>query len=51
MALAERGIKGIRKRFVFVPVQRKLQARPRGREDAPIKVTGVVVIPFRGSNL
>ena len=35
-ALAERGIKAIRKRFVFVPVQRKLQTRSGG-EGMPIE--------------
>ena len=59
-ALAKKGIKGMskkEKRLVFVPVQGKLQARPRGGVgggggwDAHIKATGVIVVPFRGSNL
>ena len=36
MALAERGIKGIRKRFVFVPLQGKLHTRSGG-EGMPIE--------------
>ena len=57
-ALAERGINGMSKRLVFVPVQGNLQARPQGGGgggwggwDAHIKASGVIVVPFRGSNL
>ena len=53
-ALANRGIKGMTTsddRFVFVAVQGKSQARPGGGGGAHIKATGVIVVPFRGSNL
>ena len=52
-ALANRGMERMSmsdKRFVFVPVQEKSQARPGGG-DAHIKAAGVIVVSFRGSNL
>ena len=49
--IAERGSKGMEsKRFVFLPVQGKLQARPSRGEDAHIKAMEVIVVPSRGTN-
>ena len=53
-ALARRGINGMKeknKRFVFVLIKGKSQARPRGGGHAQIKATQVIVVPFWGSNL
>ena len=45
-------IKRMSKRFVFVLVQRKSQARlGGGGRDAHVKATGLMVVPCRGSNL
>ena len=54
-AVANKGIKRMKKmnkRFVFVLVKGKSQARPRWGGDAHIKAMGVIIVPFRGgSNL
>jgi len=51
-ALAQRGINGMEKknkRFVFVPIQGKSQARPGQGGDAHIKAMGVIIVPFTGA--
>ena len=51
-ALARRGINGMKeknKRFFFVLIKESGKQDPGG--DAQIKATGVIVVPFRGSNL